>query len=492
MTEVLWKESDWNFEKIQKVYDACEEIAIKELKLNTYPNQIEIISSEQMLDAYASIGMPIFYKHWSFGKHFLSNQKSYQKGHSGLAFEIVINSSPTINYLMEDNTMTTQALVIAHAAFGHNHFFKNNYLFKQWTDAEGIIDYLIFAKDYINEQEIKHGRGNVERWLDSCHALMDYGVSRYKRPSKISKEKEKERQRERSEYLQKRVTEFYRLLPPEPGSIDDNSPIKKFPEQPEENLLYFFEKYSPDLDIWQREILRIVRKIAQYFYPQGQTKVMNEGFASLVHYEIMNRLHDKGLTTEAAHLEFLDLHSSVLTQLPYSSKYFHGFNPYKLGFTMLRDIQRMCQNPTAEDLEYFPSIKNADSWDIILDSVENYRDESFIRQWLSPKVMRDLKLFSLFDDRKDTEKYVVKNIHNKSGYEALKEQLADQYLESVMVPRLEVDNLNKRNRTLTLKYTSHRGSRLSNIEKMLPHLRNLWSNHKIEIRDESGLLIGYI
>ena len=111
---------------------------MSELGLDIYPNQIEVITAEQMLDAYSSIGMPLFYKHWSFGKHFTQHEALYRQGLRGLAYELVINSSPCISYLMEENTATMQALVIAHAAFGHNHFFKNNYLFKQWTDAEGI------------------------------------------------------------------------------------------------------------------------------------------------------------------------------------------------------------------------------------------------------------------------------------------------------------------------------------------------------------------
>ena len=122
------------------------EIALDELGLDIYPNQIEVIGTEQMLDAYSSIGMPLFYKHWSFGKHFARNEAMYRAGMQGLAYEIVINSNPCISYIMEENTATMQTLVIAHAAFGHNHFFKNNYVFQQWTDADGILDYLEFAQ----------------------------------------------------------------------------------------------------------------------------------------------------------------------------------------------------------------------------------------------------------------------------------------------------------------------------------------------------------
>ena len=145
----LFTEQEWDFPSLDRVYREIEKIAVEDLKLDVYPSQIEIISSEQMLDAYSSLGMPLMYSHWSFGKLFAREEQLYRHGYSALAYEIVINSSPSITYLLEENTMTMQALVIAHAAFGHNHFFKNNYLFRQWTNAEGIMDYLAFAKKYL-------------------------------------------------------------------------------------------------------------------------------------------------------------------------------------------------------------------------------------------------------------------------------------------------------------------------------------------------------
>lgn len=147
--------------------------------------QIEVITSEQMMDAYSSVGMPINYPHWSFGKKFIETEQAYKHGQQGLAYEIVINSNPCIAYLMEENTITMQALVMAHACYGHNSF-KNNYLFRSWTDASSIIDYLIFARKYITECEERYGVDEVEKLLDSCHALMNYGVDRYKRPQNLS------------------------------------------------------------------------------------------------------------------------------------------------------------------------------------------------------------------------------------------------------------------------------------------------------------------
>jgi len=132
----------------------------------------------------------------------------------------VINSDPCIAYLMEENNITMQALVIAHASYGHNSFFKNNYLFKTWTDASSIIDYLVFARNYIADCEQRHGVKAVEETLDSCHALMNYGVDRYKRPSPISAVEEKRRQREREASLQKQISELWRTFPQRKVFID--------------------------------------------------------------------------------------------------------------------------------------------------------------------------------------------------------------------------------------------------------------------------------
>src|SRR5690606_37406067 len=197
---LLFSGSDWSFATLARAYEAIEAIALEELKLNVYPNQIEIISSEQMLDAYSSVGMPLMYQHWSFGKRFVFEEHLYRKGLRGLAYELVINSNPCISYLMEENTMAIQALVTAHAAFGHNHFFKNNYLFRQWTDANAILGYMEFAKKYVTKCEERYGTAAVEEILDSAHAIMDQGVFRYRRPPRLSSEKERERARERLEY----------------------------------------------------------------------------------------------------------------------------------------------------------------------------------------------------------------------------------------------------------------------------------------------------
>src|SRR6201999_3017401 len=217
----LFEGADWDFRTLQRIHDACEEIAHSQLGLDVYPNQIEVITAEQMLDAYSSVGMPLFYKHWSFGKHFAFHEASYRKGLMGLAYEIVINSSPCISYLMEENTATMQTLVIAHAAFGHNHFFKNNYLFKQWTDADGILDYLDFAKKYVAQCEERHGRLAVEATLDAAHALMSHGIDRYPGKKKIDLRADEKRAEQRRAHEESMFNDLWRTVPSGPSKTTE-------------------------------------------------------------------------------------------------------------------------------------------------------------------------------------------------------------------------------------------------------------------------------
>src|SRR5258705_8420599 len=144
-------------------------------------------------------------RHWSYGKEFIATERNYKRGQMGLAYEIVINSDPCIAYLMEENTMAMQALVIAHASYGHNSFFKGNYLFRMWTDASSIIDYLVYAKNYVADCEERHGLEAVEQLLDSCHALMNHGVDRYRRPAKLSLAEERARLKDREHHAQQQI-----------------------------------------------------------------------------------------------------------------------------------------------------------------------------------------------------------------------------------------------------------------------------------------------
>ncbi|MFZ5560876.1 MAG: SpoVR family protein [Pseudomonadota bacterium] len=475
--------SEWSFDLIRRYDEEIGRLAREVYGLETYPNQIEVISSEQMMDAYSSVGMPVGYNHWSFGKHFVATENGYRRGQMGLAYEIVINSNPCISYLMEENTMTTQALVIAHACYGHNSFFRGNYLFRSWTDASGIIDYLLFAKHYLRQCEERHGVREVEAILDSCHALMNYGVDRYKRPYPISAEQERLRQEEREAALQAQVNELWHTIPFRNRHEEEEAQRKRWPEEPQENILYFVEKNAPLLEPWQREIVRIVRKIAQYFYPQRQTQVMNEGWATFWHYTLLNRLYDEGLVTDGFILEFLQSHTAVIYQPPFDSPYYRGINPYALGYAMYQDIRRICEKPTEEDRRWFPDIAGSPWLETIKFAMQSFKDESFIQQFLSPRVMRELKLFAVMDDdqRRDLE---VSAIHDDSGFRYLRQALSNQYNLSMNEPNIQVWNVNRHgDRALTLRHLRHERRPLGeSAQDVLRHLHRLW---KFDVHLES-------
>ncbi|WP_068087744.1 SpoVR family protein [Novosphingobium rosa] len=482
----LFEGSDWDFALIQRIYDAVESIALGDLKLDVYPNQIEIISAEQMLDAYSSTGMPLFYKHWSFGKQFAANEMLYRKGLRGLAYELVINSVPCINYIMQENSATLQTLVIAHAAFGHNHFFKNNYAFRQWTDAEGILDYLDFAKSFIASCEERYGQQAVERLLDCAHALMHQGVHRHPRVRARDLKAEAAREAQRQAYRDQIYDDLWRTLPAEPKAPEVKADERRQAlNLPQENILYFLEKTGPRLEPWQREILRIVRLIAQYFYPQRQTKVMNEGCATWCHYQIMTKLHERGLITDGSFLEFLQSHTNVVYQPNYDSPQFNGFNPYALGFGIMEDIVRISENPTDEDREWFPDFAGkGDGIGVLKDVWANYRDESFIAQFLSPRMIRHWRLFRVADKQSES-KLNVAAIHDERGYRRIRRALAREYDVGRQEPDIQIVDVNLTgDRALVLEHLVADGMLLdeNDTRMVLQNLANLWG-YEVRLRE---------
>jgi stage V sporulation protein R len=477
---LLFEGTDWNFETLRRIYDAIEAVAIGELGLDVYPNQIEVITTEQMLDAYASTGMPLFYKHWSFGKHFAFHEAVYRRGLMGLAYEIVINSNPCISYVMEENTAAMQTLVMAHAAFGHNHFFKNNYLFREWTDADGILNYLEFAKGYITRCEERHGEAAVERLLDAAHALMSHGVHRYPRKKKPDLRSEERREEERHLHREQTYNDLWRTVPSRgAGAAAKLSDERRraLLELPQENILYFLEKSAPRLQPWQREILRIVRHIAQYFYPQRQTKVMNEGCATYCHYRILTSLHERGQIGDGAFFEFLQSHTNVIRQPEFDDPSYGGLNPYALGFGMMRDIERLCTEPTPEDREWFPDIAGrGEAAAVLRDIWANYRDESFIAQFLSPHLIRKWRMFHLVDDPEAPD-LRVDAIHDERGYRRVRRMLARQHDIAWNDPDIQVIDVDLGgDRRLIVNHQVLNGALLEDedVTRVLQHLADLW------------------
>jgi len=484
---------DWNFDLLEEVYEEIADIADNVFHLNYYQNQLEIITSEQMLDAYTSVGMPLSYPHWSFGESFVKQLEAYKRGYMGLAYEIVINSDPCIAYLMEENTMLMQTLVIAHACFGHNHFFKNNYLFKQWTQPDAIIDYLAYAKKFIRECEEQYGIDAVEEVLDSAHALQHHGVDKYKRPPRLSAAEEEKLRKERDAYNQSQVNQIWNTIPKTKGiAITDDDEEKCFPCEPQENILYFIEKNAPRLEDWKREIIRIVRVMGQYFYPQMQTQIMNEGCATYFHYKLIHELHDRGVIDSSGMFEFYQSHTGVVYQPDYNHPRYSGINPYALGFAMMQDIERIATEPTQEDREWFAGqnwVGSGDYISAIHFAVANFKDESFINQYLSPKIMRDFRLFAIMDDETEDELEIT-GIHNKQGYKAVRRALVHQKNIGFLIPDIQVTNVDRwGDRTMTLRHFMVNDMPLNKEQTIdtLQHLTRLWGyNVKLESITSEG------
>ncbi len=231
--------------------------------------------------------------------------------------------------------------------------------------------------------------------------------------------------------------------------------------------------------------------MAQYFYPQQQTKMMNEGCATFVHHQIMQRLFESGSINEGAMLEFIHMHSAVITQPAFDQRRFSGLNPYALGFAMMQDIYRICEQPDEEDRQWFPEIAgNQQPLATLRDAWAEYRDESFVLQFLSPRLIREMRLFAVGDNR-EASYLTVEAIHDESGYREIRRQLAAHYDLTRREPEIEVVEADlKGNRRLVLRHRVRDG-RLLNKEdcnRTLHHVANLWGYRvrMIEIDAEVG------
>lgn len=476
---------DWDKPLLNKIWEEIEIVAREELDIiegrDYYKPIVEIVSAEQMIDAYAAVGLPNYYNHWSFGKDFTSNFEKYKAGEMGLAYEIVINSAPCRGLLMEENDATMQALVLAHAMIGHNFVFKNNQLFKTWTEPDAIVDYINFAKEFVRKCEERYGVQEVEWTLDSCHALMNHGVDFYKRkhyPKMSQDAAEAARKLGFEQTLQEYDDLMQKTLPEKPVKNKDNR------MEPQENILYFIEKHSPNLPQWKRELIRIVRKMATYFYPQSQTQVLNEGFATFTHHYIMTRLEEKGLIDSGSYLSFLKSHTSVIMQPGFDSPYYSGgFNPYALGFAIYTDLRRICTDPTDEDRKWFPNLIGRNWVEVVKEAASNYNDESFLMQYLSPKVMRDLQMFQIEVDLEDSPIATVTEIQDDIGYQNIREAVAASRARINMVPNIQVVDVDlSGDRVLTLQYFPYEVDGVA---------RDLHSGRAIDTTFHVGQLWGY-
>ena len=209
---------------------------------------------------------------------------------------------------------------------------------------------------------------------------------------------------------------------------------------------------------------------------------MNEGCATFVHHYIMHELHRRGQISDGSLLEFMHSHSSVIFQPGFDDPRYSGFNPYALGFAIMEDIKRVCEDPTEEDRHWFPDMAGKADWrEELKYAWANFRDESFIQQYLSPKVMRDFRLFAIHDQSEDPN-YRVSAIHDEAGYRKVRNTLAQMFDIGRLEPNIQVVEANVRgDRKLHLQHTMTGGVPLDEKqkEKVLFHIERLWG-HEVE------------
>jgi stage V sporulation protein R len=407
-----------------------------------------------MLGYMAYSGMPSHYPHWSYGKAHEKLKTLYEYGLTGLPYEMVINSNPTIAYLMIDNTLLLQILTIAHV-YGHNDFFKNNFTFRSIRPEFTLETFKSHAnrvRRYIEDPSI--GLEKVESLLDAAHALS----LQCRRNLAIRKLSQEESQQKEIEGSQPKKDPFKSIHKRQEYQEPD---LRKVPLEPEEDILLFIRDHNSYLSEWETDVLTIVHEQTQYFIPQIETKIMNEGWASYWHKKIIDALD----LPQKMKIEFAIKHNQVLRPFPI------GINPYRVGMKIWEDIKRRWDHPTPEEVrDYGPRTKNGDRKIFEVREVE--RDTSFLRRYLTEELVREMNLFE-YETRGDEQ--VITQVPEKESWRSIKETLLrDVGLGHVPVIRIE-DADHKGNRILYLRHDHDgRDLQLEYAEKTLKYLQQMW------------------
>ena len=424
--------------------------------LDPYPQEFEICDHEDMLSYMVYSGMPAHYPHWSYGKNFEKLKTLYDYGVSGLPYEMVINSNPSIAYLMRDNSLALQVLTIAHV-YGHNDFFKNNFTFKstraQYT-IESFKSHANRVRHYVEDPSI--GLEKVEALLDAAHAL-SLQCRRNLAIKKPSAEEELQLKLAETEPAADPFSAVHRR--PERAEPD----LRKVPLYPDEDLLLFIRDHNPHLAEWEKDLLTIVHEQAQYFVPQIETKIMNEGWASFWHKKILESLD----LPQDLHLEFIVRHTQVLKPSPGS------LNPYHVGMKVWEDIEKRWNHPSPEETETFGP-RQKSGMDKLFEVREVERDASFLRRYLTEELMRELNLFE-FNSR-GTEQ-VVTRVADKDNWRQIKNTLI-QSVGTGTIPVIKVEDSDYKNERILLLHHAHDGRdlQLEYAEKTLRYIQQLWGH----------------
>jgi len=443
--------STWDISDLEE-WDRRIRDKVAELGLDCFPQEFEVCDHNQMLGYMAYHGMPSHYPHWSYGKSFEKLKTLYDYGVSGLPYEMVINSNPSLAYLMRDNSLLLQILTIAHV-YGHNDFFKNNFTFQSTRPEFTISTFKAHAtriRRYVEDPSI--GIDAMENLLDAAHAL-SLQCRRNLAIRKLGHDEARLQAIDSAQPVHDRYENLHRRSP------HQEPDLHRVPLIPDEDLLLFIRDHNPYLSDWQRDALTIVHEEAQYFIPQIETKIMNEGWATYWHKKILESLE----LPQDLHLELLVRHSQVVRPHP------GGLNPYHLGVRIWEDIWRRHAEPTPEETK---TLDLGDPRDKLFETRAVDRDVSFLRRHLTEPLMRDLHLFEYEPEGNDL---VVSEVSDTQGWRQVKETLLKSIgMASTPVIKV-VDGDFGRNHTLYLVH-DHEGRdlQLDAAERTLSYVHRLW------------------
>jgi stage V sporulation protein R len=440
--------------------------------LDFYDVVFEVLGFDEISMVAAYGGFPNRYPHWRFGMEYERLAKGYEYGLSKI-YEMVVNNDPSYAYLLESNADVDQKLVMAHV-FGHVDFFKNNFMYRH-TNRK-MMDQMANHATRVRRYQDRLGVEKVEDLIDRCLSLenlIDYQSPYVKRRPEPNGDEEPERPVARGFRTEREYMEEY-INPPEliaeqQRRLDEEvARGKSVPERPERDVLLFLLEHAP-LERWEHDILSIVREEAYYFAPQGQTKIMNEGWATYWHSKIMT---EKVLDASEI-IDYADHHSGTLATQP------GQLNPYKLGIELWRDIEeRWNKGRFGKEYDECDSFKARREWDRksglgrqkIFEVRRHYNDVTFIDEFLTAEFCLDQKLFTFgFSDKRQRREIVERE------FRKVKDKLLHM-LTNFGQPIIAVVDGNHDNRGELLLVHEHDGIdlKIDDARDTLRNVQSLW------------------
>ncbi|MCP8615333.1 SpoVR family protein [Salirhabdus salicampi] len=440
--------SQVEYKRLERAIEEITEIA-EGFGLDFYPMRYEICPSD-IIYTFGAYGMPTRFSHWSFGKQFHKMKLQEELGLSKI-YELVINSNPCYAFLLNSNTLIQNKLIIAHV-LAHSDFFKNNFRFQ--NTGKDMVESMAATADRIKAYEEKYGRYEVEKFLDAILAIQEHIdpslMRKWDREEDVVKSPVPRQKQSQSDY------DDLWILDHDKVEEHDKKVERKIPPKSEKDILLFIEEYSRELDEWQRDILTMMREEMLYFWPQLETKIMNEGWASYWHSRILREMY----LDESELIEFAKLHSSVIQPSKTS------INPYRLGITIFEDIEERYNNPT-EEMKRQGVTPNSGR-EKIFEVREIESDISFIRNYLTKDIVAQEDLY-LFQKQGRDYKVVEKD------WTEVRDQLITMRVNGGY-PYITVENGDyQRNGELYLKH-HYEGTELdlNYLEKTMPYIHQLW------------------